>query len=181
MKNFIKILIFLLLLFIASCATRKDTVVTIPVYTRHADTCLTDKQYKRYLKFVIDSMKIESKNQKIEYRFDNARFKDSLNAVKKMYERQLTAATKQHKETTSLEKVQVKEENKTERNSDKQATKQNRQNNQTARTEIRQTEKTKRYKWWVWYLFGFGSCFVVMKVPFKKIFQFIVKLIIRPI
>ena len=164
MKKFL-----ILLLFLTSCNTSKETVTStnIPKPTHlQPDTCLTDKQLKTYYKFVKDSLKIELKRDKqaskkeidslkielkmlrsdnsvVKYvtRFDTKRFNDSITKVRQMYSDSLKVA-----------KMAIKEENK------------------TIRTEVRQENKTERAKLNRWLLFFIGLCIgFLIPIIFKVI------------
>ena len=140
-----KKILFLLLLLTSCTATKHvatNTFVPRPTYIQ-PDTCLTDKQFKAYLKFVKDSMKIENQRTKIEYKY----IRDTVRIV----ERTERANLRQENKTERTNTLQA---NKTVRDTTKQAEK-------TNRTQIRQEEKTKRTKWWVWFLFGFGTAIIL--------------------
>lgn len=161
-------IIILLGAFFASCGTPKK--VEYITTTKPADSCLTNNQYRQYLNFVRDSMRIEAKKEKVVIRFDNHRFNDSLNTIRQLFDRQLKEATKQHEQQTEVDKQEVKEKGKTSRTEAKQEGKTSRteaeQEGKTSRTEVRQEEKTKRgCKWWLWILIGF----VLGKIKIKKI------------
>lgn len=150
-------IIILLGAFFASCGTPKK--VEYITTTRPADSCLTNNQYRQYLRFVRDSMRIEAKKEKVVIRFDNRRFNDSLNTIRQLFDRQLKEATKQHNQDVKVDKQVAKQEGKTSRTKAKQE-------NKTERTQVRQEEKTKRgCKWWLWILIGF----VLGKIKIKKI------------
>lgn len=152
---------------LTSCGGSKD--VQYITRTKQPDSCLTNKQYKRYLNFVKDSMRIENKKQrhivkyeykikhdsivkdKYIYKFDSRRFKDSLKSIRKRFKQHSKQVTKQSK---------YKE--KTNRTG-------SRQNLRTYRTNIRQTQKTKRYKWWICLIVGLSIGFVVGKIKLKNI------------
>jgi hypothetical protein len=129
-----KYIVFILFL-LASCNLTKQAVTTkaVPKPTHiQPDTCLTDKQFKQYLKFVKDSMKIENQRTKIEYKY----IRDTVRISGQTKIKILREEGKIIRDT-----VRVKEK--------------------TKRTTIRQNEKTKRTKWYVWFIFGFISAFVI--------------------
>lgn len=181
MKRFVTISIISVLL--ASCNAPKH--VEYITSTKPADSCLTNKQYKLYLHFVKDSMKIESNKQKNELKYGNKNLKDSLKIIRTMFDRAMKEATKQHKQDAGVNKqdvkedgktqrTQAKEEGKTERTQAKQEGKTERveakQDGYTARTQTRQEEKTKRgCKWWLWLMIGFG----LAKIPFRNLLKLI--------
>lgn len=161
-------IIILLGAFFASCGTPKK--VEYITTTRPADSCLTNNQYRQYLRFVRDSMRIEAEKEKVVIRFDNRRFNDSLNTIRQLFDRQLKEATKQHNQDVKVDKQVAKQEGKTSRTEAKQEGKTSRtaakQENKTERTQVRQEEKTKRgCKWWLWILIGV----VLGKIKTKKI------------
>lgn len=161
-------IIILLGAFFASCGTPKK--VEYITTTRPADSCLTNNQYRQYLRFVRDSMRIEAEKEKVVIRFDNRRFNDSLNTIRQLFDRQLKEATKQHNQDVKVDKQVAKQEGKTSRVEAQQTGRTERieikQESKTDRTQIRQEEKTKRgCKWWLWILIGF----VVGKIKIKKI------------
>lgn len=161
-------IIILLGAFFASCGTPKK--VEYITTTRPADSCLTNNQYRQYLRFVRDSMRIEAEKEKVVIRFDNRRFNDSLNTIRQLFDRQLKEATKQHKQDVKVDKQVAKQEGKTSRVEAQQTGRTERieikQESKTDRTQIRQEEKTKRgCKRWLWILIGF----VVGKIKIKKI------------
>lgn len=142
-----KYIVFILFL-LASCNLTKQTTTTtnkaIPRPTHiQPDTCLTDKQFKQYLKFVKDSMKIENQRTKIEYKY----IRDTVRITEKTKRTDLRQENK-------TKRTNINQNAKTVRDNTKQAQK-------TNRTQIRQEEKTKRTKWWVWFIFGFISAFVI--------------------
>jgi ABC-type Na+ efflux pump permease subunit len=114
-------------------ATNKS--VPRPTYIQ-PDTCLTDKQFKTYLKFVKDSMKIENQRTKIEYKY----IRDTVRIV----ERSNRVDLRQENKT---ERTNILQNAKTVRDTTKQAEK-------TNRTQIKQEEKTKRNKSFTWFLVG---------------------------
>lgn len=161
-------IIILLGAFFASCGTPKK--IEYITTTRPADSCLTNNQYRQYLRFVRDSMRIEAEKEKVVIRFDNRRFNDSLNTIRQLFDRQLKEATKQHKQDVKVDKQVAKQEGKTSRVEAQQTGRTERieikQESKTDRTQIRQEEKTKRgCKRWLWILIGF----VVGKIKIKKI------------
>lgn len=129
-----KYIVFILFL-LASCNLTKQAVTTtkaIPHPTHiQPDTCLTDKQFKQYLKFVKDSMKIENQRTKIEYQY----IRDTVRINGQTKIKILKEEGKIIRDT-----VRVKEK--------------------TKRTTIRQNEKTKRTKWYVCFLIGAFSAVV---------------------
>lgn len=116
---------------------------------KEGDCELTDKQWRKYLQFVKDSLKIEAKTKQVEiryeyktirdsfayekiiYKFDTKRFADSLKAIKQMYQDSLDAQVKLNKSDNSLKKTELKQE-----------TKQDKIAKRTSR-------------WWVWVIIGF--------------------------
>ena len=144
-----KYIVFILFL-LASCNLTKQTTTTntaIPRPTHiQPDTCLTNKQFKQYLKFVKDSMKIENQRTKIEYKY----IRDTVSLTEKTKRVDL-------RQDNKTERRNILENAKTVRDTTKQAKK-------TNRTQIRQNEKTKRSKWYVWFLIGALSAVVVMFV-----------------
>jgi hypothetical protein len=132
--------IVFILFFVTSCTATKhvatNTSIPRPTYIQ-PDTCLTDKQFKQYLKFIKDSMKIENQRTKIEYKY----IRDTIRITEKTKRVDLRQENK-------TERTNILQANKTVRDTTKQAEK-------TNRTQIRQEEKTKRSKWWVWLLIGF--------------------------
>lgn len=131
MKTLILILSVILL---TSCATKHvatNTAIPLPTHIQ-PDSCLTDRQFKQYLKFVKDSMKIENQRTKIEYKY----IRDTI---------RITEKTKRD---------DLRQSNKTERTNILQ-------DNKTVRDTTKQAEKTKRTKWWVWFLFGFGTAIIL--------------------
>lgn len=139
------ILILSVILLTTSCATKHvatNTAIPRPTYIQ-PDSCLTDKQFKQYLKFVKDSMKIENQRTKIEYKY----IRDTIRITEKTKRDDLRQSNK-------TERTNILQDNKTVRDTTKQAEK-------TNRTQIRQEEKTKRTKWWVWFLFGFGTAIIL--------------------
>lgn len=140
-----KKIIFILILLTSCTATKHvatNTSVPRPTHIQ-PDTCLTDKQFKQYLKFVKDSMKIENQRTKIEYKY----IRDTVRIVER------------------TERANLRQENKTERTNIRQNANividTTKQVEKTNRTQIRQEEKTKRTKWYVWFLFGFGSAVII--------------------
>lgn len=140
------IVLLFLFVFLFSCATKHvaTTNTAIPRTTHiQPDSCLTDRQFKQYLKFVKDSMKIENQRTKIEYKY----IRDTVRIIEKTKRDDLRQSNK-------TERTNILQDNKTVRDTTKQTEK-------TNRTQIRQEEKTKRTKWWVWFLFGFGTAIVL--------------------
>lgn len=142
MKPLILILSVILL---TSCATKHvatNTAIPRPTHIQ-PDSCLTDRQFKQYLKFVKDSMKIKNQRTKIKYKY----IRDTIRITEKTKRDDLRQSNK-------TERTNILQDNKTVRDTTKQAEK-------TNRTQIRQEEKTKRTKWWFWFLFGFGTAIIL--------------------
>ena len=115
---------------LAGCGKIKQNNV---ISTQNNDCEMTDKQWRKYLNFVKDSLKIEAKTKQIEikyeyktvrdsfayekivYKFDTKKFADSLKAVKQMYSDSLTYRIKLVKSDNGLIKSEIKQEKKTER------------------------------------------------------------------
>lgn len=136
----------LILLLLTSCTATKHvaTNTSIPRPTHiQPDSCLTDKQFKTYLKFVKDSMKIENQRTKIEYKY----IRDTVRIIEKTKRVDL-------RQDNKTERINARQDNKTIRDKTKQEQK-------TNRTQIRQEEKTKRTKWYVWFIFGFGTAVII--------------------
>lgn len=154
----ILIITFTLELLLSSCGQVKNKsgqnqVTSFPSKeiqkVKEGDCELTDKQWRKYLQFVKDSLKIEAKTKQVEiryeyktirdsfdfekiiYKFDTKRFADSLKAIKQMYQDSLDAQVKLNKSDNSLKKTELKQE--------------------TKRDKI--TKRTSN--WWVWIIVGF--------------------------
>lgn len=156
MKKIIIFIFFLSLTFLVSC---KKSLQVQPLQSSYlpVDSCLTNKQYRLYLNFVKDSLKIEKKRlkdslkyelrykkqdvkiirdsfkfEKVVYKIDFKAMNDSLRTMRLIYKDSLKAYQSMHKE---LQK--------------------------TNRTEIRQTEKTKRRKIPVWFWIAGGVMAII--------------------
>lgn len=138
-------IIFIFLFFVSCTATKHvatNTAIPRPTHVQ-PDSCLTDKQFKQYLKFVKDSMKIENQRTKIEYKF----LRDTIRITEKTKRDDLRQSNK-------TERTNIRQDNKTVRDTTKQVQK-------TNRTQIRQEEKTKRTKSYVWFIFGFSAAIIL--------------------
>lgn len=115
-----KKILYIALIMIASCGTKKDIQVNTIIPDLKIKNCdLTDKQWKKYLKFVKDSMKIEASVKKTEIKYEYKIIRDSFSYKKvvtkfnhKSFSDSLKHETKTKISDDKKEKTKARQENK---------------------------------------------------------------------
>lgn len=194
MKYIHLITIMLMLLLMACSSSRKsgDTPIALPTANIQADSCMTEKQYKMRLQFVLDSMKIESKNAKTEIKHDTKVQRDSIDAEKAMHKIDAKVLQDSIKANKKLYQDAIKSNRKMYQDSldtyrkvfqdsmqamipitkqqEKTVRAEIKQENRTDRSIHRQEEKTKRSKWWVWLIVGFTLGILVSNIKIRPFY-----------
>lgn len=161
-------LLFILVVVLGfGCSSSKEfptSTQSVPKPTHiQPDTCLTDRQFRQYLSFVKDSMRIENRRIKIEYRFDNNRFSDSIKQIERTLREQINADYKFLRDSLRLAKVEVKQKSKAKKVEEK-----------TKRVEVRQENRTERAKLNRLTIFVIG---LVVGLVLPRLIRFIIKII----